>query len=101
MRARTRPLSLTDECPPLVYVDGDLLPFYMGIKIEPRERDIIADLSDMLFPRERIARPQQFDTFLTKLVLKHGMPYRYIPICQLFNVQIRVEHQQRVLLFHA
>ncbi len=85
---------------PDVYVDGELLPPYMGITVERVERPAV-DFMRMLFPAHTIIAGDEFETWLTKLVCRNGMPWKYIRVCRLIGVPIRVEYQGRTLQFDA
>ena len=83
---------------PDVYVDGERLPSYMGVYIEEVED---YSLIDVLYAPTRIRHPQRFETWLTKLVCRNGQPWKYIRVCRLCGVAIRVEYEGRVLHFNA
>lgn len=85
---------------PDVYVGGELLPPYMGVTVEPVKRTQV-DLVRALFPAHTIIAGDQFETWLTKLVYREGLPWKYIPICRLIGQDIRVEYEGRVLSFRA
>lgn len=85
---------------PDVYVDGELLPPYMGISVEPVPRPQI-DFLRVLYPPHTIIAGDQFATWLTKLVCRNGMPWKYIRVCRLVGQDIRVEYEGRVLHFRA
>ena len=85
---------------PQVYVDDKLLPPYMGVAVERQHRPEV-DILRVLFPATTIIAGDVFETWLTKLVYRHGEPWKYIRVCRLHGVEIRVEHEERVLRFQA
>jgi hypothetical protein len=85
---------------PDVYVDGTLLPPYMGISVEPESRPEV-DLLRMLYRPYTIMAGDRFETWLTKLVCRNGMPWKYIRVCRMCGQDIRVEYEGRVLHFRA
>lgn len=83
-----------------VYVDGEALPLYMGVTVRRQERAAAESLR-MLFPPSTILAGDTFETWLTKLAHRHGMPWKYVPVCRLFDVDVRVEVEERMLYFRA
>lgn len=84
---------------PDVYVDGELLPPYMGISVEEVARPL-DEIISVLFPT-KIRKPVEYETWLTKLVCCNGLPWKYIRVCRLIGQDIRVVYQGRVLSFRA
>jgi hypothetical protein len=81
-------------------VDGDLLPPYMGIRLERSYSTLMDQLVSALFS-DRIAPRQDFDTWLTKLVCDAHGPREYVSVCRLIGVRIEVHDGDRVLHFVA
>lgn len=85
---------------PDVYVDGTILPPYMGVKVEREPRPAV-DILRVLYPPTAVLHGDRYETWLTKLVCRNGLPWKYIPVCRRVGVDIRVEYQGRVLSFRA
>jgi len=92
-------LLTTDEHP-LIYVDGDLLPPYMGIRLAEDHDTLLDQMVSVLFSNT-YRRHQSFQTWLTRLVLRGGVPWKYIDVCRLYGVRVEVHYEGRVLHFEA
>lgn len=89
-------IALIVEEIPDVYVDGVLLPPYMGVEVEREPRPAVD-----LYPPTTALHGDRFETWLTKLVSINGVPWKYIKVCRLMGVPIRVEYEGRALHFDA
>lgn len=85
---------------PDVYVDGELLPPYMGVKVVPEPRPAL-DILRIFYPAHTVLHGDRFETWLTRLVCRHGMPWKFVPVCRLYDVDVRVEYQGRTLHYRA
>ena len=83
-----------------VYVDDAPLPLYMGVSVRRHERGAVDSLR-MFFPPTTVLAGDTFETWLTKLAHRNGMPWKYVPVCRLFDVDIRVEVEERTIFFRA
>ena len=83
-----------------VYVDDEALPAYMGVSVRRQERGPVDSLR-MFFPPNTVLAGDTYETWLTKLAHRHGVPWKYVSVCRLFDVDIRVEIEERTVFFRA